>query len=186
MPSPLLSTSPIALAFRHFRRNRGGSAAVEFAFVAPIFFALIFAVFETALMFFAGQVLENAVQDSGRMVYVWTGKSPLPQSTFTTDFCPRVQLLFNCANVSIDMQSYPPGTPIPTVAPYDGSGNQTTPMSWNPGSPGSGNTVVLRVFYKWPLVVTGLGYNIANINRGSINSQRLLTASAGFRIEPPP
>lgn len=186
MPSPLVSKSPIALVFRRFRRNRSGSAAVEFAFVAPIFFALIFAVFETALMFFAGQVLENAVQDSGRMVYVWTGTSALPQSTFTSDFCPRVQLLFKCADVAIDMQSYPPGTAIPTVPPYDGSGNVVTPMVWNPGTPASGNTVVLRAFYKWPLVVTGLGYNIANINRGSLTSQRLLTASAGFRIEPPP
>jgi Flp pilus assembly protein TadG len=169
---------------RRFSRNRNGSAAVEFAFIAPIFFALIFAVFETALVFFAGQVLENAVQDSGRLVYVSTGGTSLSQSTFNSDFCPRVSTLFTCANVGIDLQSYPPGTAIPTAAPYDAAGNITTPLGWNPPPAGSNNTVVLRAFYKWPLVVTGLGYNIANVNRGATNSSRLLTASAGFRIEP--
>jgi len=28
-------------------------------------------------------------------------------------------------------------------------------------------TMVVRAFYPWPLFVTGLGYNIANVGRGS-------------------
>lgn len=184
MALPPVSSTPFLRLVRQFRRNRNGSAAIEFAFVAPIFFALIFALFETALVFFAGMVLENAVQDSGRLVYVYDGSTPLPQSVFDSDFCPRINVLFKCSDVGIDVQSYAPGTAIPTVAPYDSAGNVTTPLVWNPPTPGSSNTVMMRVFYKWPLYVTGLGYNIANINRGSVTSARLLTASAGFRIEP--
>jgi Flp pilus assembly protein TadG len=41
-----------------FVRNGRGSAAVEFALVAPVFFALLFAIIETAIMFFASQALE--------------------------------------------------------------------------------------------------------------------------------
>jgi len=55
MPSHIRSFSSL---LRRFRRNRGGSAVVEFALVAPLFFALLFAIIETALMFFASQVLE--------------------------------------------------------------------------------------------------------------------------------
>ena len=52
MPSayPLSSGQP---RLRRFRRNRRGSAVVEFALVAPMFFALLFAIIETALMFFS-------------------------------------------------------------------------------------------------------------------------------------
>jgi Flp pilus assembly protein TadG len=37
---------------RRFGRNRKGSAAVEFALVAPVFIGLLFAIVETAIMFF--------------------------------------------------------------------------------------------------------------------------------------
>jgi hypothetical protein len=40
---------------------------------------------------------------------------------------------------------------------------------------------VVRGFYQWPLFVTGLGYNIANISRGTTNSKRLLAATSAFR-----
>ena len=64
MSSPAGSTAAARKALRRFRRNRRGSAAVEFALVAPVFFALLFAIIETAIVFFAGQVLETVTQDS--------------------------------------------------------------------------------------------------------------------------
>ncbi len=63
---PIISIVAFGRRLRRFGRNRHGSAAVEFAIVAPIFFALIFAIIEKAIVFFAGQVLESAVQDSVR------------------------------------------------------------------------------------------------------------------------
>ena len=43
-----------------------------------------------------------------------------------------------------------------------------------------GDIVVVRLFYKWPLYVTGLGFNIANVG----TNQKLLTATAAFQNEP--
>ena len=57
MPSPAASTASIRTVLRRFRRNRRGSAAVEFALVAPVFFALLFAIIETAIVFFAVEIL---------------------------------------------------------------------------------------------------------------------------------
>jgi hypothetical protein len=51
-------------------------------------------------------------------------------------------------------------------------------MQYNPGGPG--DIVVVRLFYQWPLVVTGLGYNISNL----AGNTRLLSATAAFRNEP--
>ena len=44
------------------------SVAVEFALVAPLFFCMLFAILETAIIFFASQVLENATQESARLI----------------------------------------------------------------------------------------------------------------------
>ena len=55
-------------ALRRLGRQQDGSAAVEFGLVAAPFLALVFAIMETAIVFFAGQALETAVADSARLI----------------------------------------------------------------------------------------------------------------------
>ena len=69
------STAPKTNILRRFRRNRRGSAAVEFALVAPIFFAVLFAIIELALVFFASQILETVTQDSARLIMTGQAQS---------------------------------------------------------------------------------------------------------------
>ena len=57
-------------------------------------------------------------------------------------------------------------------------GNFVDNTQYSPGGPG--DIVVVRLFYQWPLFVTGLGYNIANLS----GSKRLLSATAAFKNEP--
>ena len=38
-------------------------------FIALPFFALLFAIIETGIVFFAGQVIETAIQDCGRLLF---------------------------------------------------------------------------------------------------------------------
>jgi Flp pilus assembly protein TadG len=170
----------IRKAFRRFRRNSRGSAAVEFALVAPVFFALLFAIIETAIVFFAGQVLETVTQDSARMIM--TGQAQTggySQGQFKDYVCGRVSVLFDCANgIYVDVQSYPAFTNVSITDPINGSKNFIATMQYSPGGPG--DIVVVRLFYQWPLFVTGLGYNIANLS----GSKRLLAATAAFRNEP--
>ena len=71
---PLPAATPRKI-LRRFRRNRRGSAAVEFALVAPLFFGLLFAIIELAMVFFASQVLETATQDSARMIMTGQAQS---------------------------------------------------------------------------------------------------------------
>ncbi len=183
MPSPAVptATQPKACGnlLRRFRRDRRGSAAVEFALVAPVFFALLFAIIETAIIFFAGQVLETITQDSARMIF--TGQAQTggyTQAQFQTYVCSQIPALFNCNNVYVDVESYSTFTNVTIASQIDSSGNFINNMQYNPGGPG--NIVVVRLFYKWPLFVTGLGYNISNL----AGNMRLLTATAAFRNEP--
>ena len=53
---------------RRWRRDERGSAAVEFAVIAPIFFFLMFVIAETALVFIAEQVMDNAVFETARLI----------------------------------------------------------------------------------------------------------------------
>ncbi len=63
LPTAFTGSLPVRTA-RRFARQQDGAAAVEFALVAAPFSALIFAILETALVFFAGQTLETAASAS--------------------------------------------------------------------------------------------------------------------------
>jgi Flp pilus assembly protein TadG len=180
MSSLAIPAAAVRKALRRFGRNRRGSAAVEFALVAPVFFALLFAIIETALVFFAGQVLETGVQDSGRLIY--TSQTPALAADFKQNLCDRVSVLLACANICVDVKSYAAGTAITITDPIDGSGNFNGACTYQPPTDLS-QTVIVRAFYQWPLVVTGLGYNIANIGRGTSNGKRLLSATSAFRAQ---
>jgi Flp pilus assembly protein TadG len=184
MPSSTAAKFSVRSAIRRFRRNRRGSVAIEFALIGPIFFALLFAIVETAMMFFASQVLETGTQDSARLLFTHQAyDTGMDETAFKTDLCSRVAVLFSCtgnlANLYVDVKYYPPGTAISITDPIV-AGTLTGPFTYQVPPPGSVNTVVVRVFYKWPLFVTGLGYNIANLT----GSQRLLAATAAFHVEP--
>lgn len=180
MPSPAASTASIQKTWRRFRRSRRGSAAVEFALVAPMFFALLFAIIETALMFFATQVLETITQDSARMIL--TGQAQTggyTQAQFKTYVCGKIPALFDCNGIYVDVQSYGSSFAGVTLnSQIDAGNNFIPPTNYNPGS--GNDIVVVRLFYQWPLYVTGLGYNIANLTGG----KRLLVATAAFKNEP--
>lgn len=183
MPATLTAVRNL---FCRFRRNRRASAAVEFALVAPVFFALLFAIIETAIMFFASQVLETVIQDASRQVL--TGQAQTAGYTSAANFKNNlickvgnvVNVLFDCANgIYVDVQSYPSFTNVVINNPVDANGNfNAGVLGYNPGT--SCDTVVARIFYQWPLFVTGLGYNISNLS----GHKRLLVATAAFRNEP--
>ncbi len=179
MPSPA-STSFIRNVLRRFRRSRRGSAAVEFALVAPVFFALLFAILETAIVFFADQVLESITQNSARMILTGQAQTAgFKQVDFKTYVCNQIPALFTCANVYVDVQSYPAFSSVSINSQIDASNNfVSNNLQYNPGGPGQ--ITVVRLFYQWPLVVTGLGYNISNL----AGSKRLLVATAAFQNEP--
>lgn len=185
MGSSVLSASKINRALRWFRRDRRGSAAVEFAFIAPMFFAMLFAIIETSLVFFAGQILENGTQDSARLMLTHQAQdAAMTQTQFKQDLCDRVSVMFSCADVYVDVKTYAAGTTVTIADPIDGSGNFVNNFTYQTVQAGSTNTVVVRAFYQWPLFVTSLGYNIANIGSGTASSKRLLAATAAFRVEP--
>ncbi len=167
------------ILLRRFGRNRRGSAAIQFAFVAPLFFGLLFAIIEVALIFFAGQVLETITQSSARMILTGQAQTAsYTQAQFADYVCTQVPALFTCSNIYIDVESYSSFQTVTINSQIDGSRNFINNMKYCPGN--SGDIVVVRLFYQWPAFVTGLSFNFSNLSGNMV----LLSATAAFKNEP--
>jgi Flp pilus assembly protein TadG len=167
---------------KRFARSHKGGAAVEFALVAAPFFALLVALFQTVLVFFAGRVLDVTTEEASR--YILTGQaqqSNMTQAGFATWVCGKTFALFNCANFMINVQNYTDfasaSTAMPTLT-FNADGQVSNTWAWSPGNPG--DIVVVQVMYQWPVVLGPLGFNLSNLANGN----RLLVSTAVFKNEP--
>lgn len=168
------------------RKGASGSAAIEFAFVAPIFFALLLGILQAGIVFFAQETLQNAVLDSGRLVRTGQAQNAaMTQAQFRTQICDEVSMLLNCTSslngvslLQFDVQSYPAG--------FAGAANSSPLVgndlpaldNFNPGN--ACDVVLVRVFYKWPIVAPGLSWFLVNM----ADNSHLLAAATAFRNEP--
>ncbi len=171
-------------AARRFVLRQDGAAAVEFALVAAPFLGLIFAIVETALVFFAGQTLEAAATDSARLIMTGQAQDAgYSQDQFKTQVvCNYLKTgisLFNCeSGVTVDVKSYASFAAIDTAPPVVDGKLDTTNITYTPGN--AGDIVVVRLYYQWPVYVTLLGNDLSNLSGG----KRLLVATSVFRNEP--
>jgi Flp pilus assembly protein TadG len=162
-------------------RRGEGSATVEFGLVAVPFIALLFAIVETAIVFFAGQTLETAAAEAARLILTGQAQSQAFDATkFKNAVCAKIFAIFDCQNgIYVDVRTFSSFSSVSMPNPVDGQGNfQSSSFTYQPGGPG--DIVVARLFYQYPVYVSLLGFNLANVSGG----KRLLTATAAFRNEP--
>jgi Flp pilus assembly protein TadG len=174
--------------FGVFIKDRTGATAVEFALVATPFLALVVALIQTFLVFFAQSILENTVRQAARQIL--TGQTQTQDAglsataaanAFKNQVCGYGAVLFSCnANLMVDVRVASnwasTNTGMPTLT-YDANGNVNN-LQFNPGN--AGDIVVVRVMYLWPVFLGPLGFNLSN----QPNNTRMLLASAAFQNEP--
>jgi Flp pilus assembly protein TadG len=170
-----------ASTVRRFARRKDGAAAVEFGMVAAPFLALMFAIMETALVFFASQTLETAVADSARLIMTGQAQSQsFDAAAFKNSVCSKIGGLFDCAGgLYVDVKTYSSFGAIDNSTPVDANGNlKTGSFGYSAGGPG--DIVVVKLMYQWPVYASLLGLNLGNMS----GNKRLLMATAAFRNEP--
>jgi Flp pilus assembly protein TadG len=169
-----------ARALPRFVRQQDGAAAVEFGIVAAPFLALVFAIMETAVVFFASQALETAVADSSRLIMTGQAqKAGYNQSAFKNAVCGKIFGLFDCQNgVYVDVKTFTNFSSVTNTNAVDQNGNFVNNFGYSPGGPG--DIVMVRLFYQYPVYVNLIGFNLSNMSGG----KRLLAATAAFRNEP--
>lgn len=166
---------------RRLLRQQEGAAAIEFGLVAAPFLALVFAIMETAIVFFAGQALETAAADSARLIMTGQAQTAgYDQTKFKEAVCAKIYGLFSCnSGLYVDVKKYSSFSSINTSKPVDSNGNlQTGTFGYQPGGPG--DIVVVRLMYQWPVYVSLLGLNLSDVSGG----KRLLLSTVAFRNEP--
>jgi Flp pilus assembly protein TadG len=183
--------------FGRFTSNEDGATAVEFAMVATPFFGLLFAVFQTAMLFWATQVLETAVANASRQVYTGQFQSDPSRAGLTaaqlqTEFknlicsnVPKVNasdpnsryVLFDCSKLDVDISTFSGSWPVTSTSPV--SGGVYNPTGYTYQAPGRGQIVVVRASMEYPTMVRML-----NTATGLKDGNQLIMASAAFMTEP--
>ena len=179
-PGAIQSLHTIATLLRRFVRHDEAISTVEFGMLAAPFVAALFAILQTAVIFFAGQALETAAATSARLIF--TGQAQLngwSAAQFKSQVCDNIKGLFNCASgVYVDVETYATFSAINTAMPISSGVLNTSALGYNPGGPGS--VVMLRLYYQYPVYMNLLGFNLSNLNGGF----NLLAATAVFKNEP--
>ncbi|MDR3376467.1 MAG: pilus assembly protein [Ancalomicrobiaceae bacterium] len=168
---------------RQLRRDERGVAAIEFGMIGVPFFAIIFAIVQTTLVFLADQLLETAVNDASRQIRTGQAYSNgTNQAAFKTNVCGKLMLqyLIDCNSLYINVTTVSNFSSIsltpPTIDPKTGKLPTTT--TYNIG--GSSDIVVVSVYYLFPTLFSNFGLSMADQSNGT----RLLGAVAAFRNEP--
>ena len=166
-----------------WRRDRSGTTAIEFAFVATPFLMLLFGIMGVGLYFFTTFSLENAVEQTGRLIR--TGQvqqGGMTAQQFKDKVCELAPSFTDCTNkLRVNVLNFPDSTAIgPTSIPQclDGGGNLSDITTYQPGE--ADQVVLIWVCYEWTL-----SRAIPYLNLGDMaNGSRLIQAATTFRTEP--
>lgn len=172
-------TGLIRLLLRRFRRSERGVTAIEFAILGPVFFALIGATLETALVFFAGHTLDSAVHDSSRLIRTGQIQGSGFEQSYRSAVCGRMYNMFDCDALQISVTNlgnfshYEPSSPID-----ENTGEWLLVPRFD--SVWGNDVVLVEAYYKWPTIfnIPGLALN------ATADGRRLLATARVFRNEP--
>jgi Flp pilus assembly protein TadG len=167
---------------------RRGSAAVEFAMIAPVFFLFLFGIIETGVIYFAQASLTNAIDDAARQVRTGQKMGTLDAITVKGMVCNGF--------ASSDPDNPPPGGPTTGLMSWqDCLNNLQVDMRVfeNDGSLDVNNmtiqatdackVVLFRAYYPWKVLTPFLAPLMSNMPSGN---EVLLGSAAAFRTEPYP
>jgi len=173
--------TPVLARGRGFARDERGVTAIEFGILAIPFFTIIFATIETAMVFFAGQVLDSAVEDASRIVKTGQARD-FSIDSFRSYMCGYTFGLIDCDKILIKVAavgSFSAADPNPTVQTCT-----ETECTWaltDVFEPGSRRQVIqVSAYYRWPLIFDVPYFSLRN----QPDNYRLLAATRVFRNEP--
>lgn len=167
---------------RAIGRDVRGNVIIEFALVVPAFAALMVAILQTSLIFFAQQTLETATEKSVRQIITGAAqKGNLSSAQFKTSVCAAIPDFLSCSKLMIDVRTvtdFASASVAPPTITYDAAGAINNTWSYAPGGPGA--ITVVTVMYPWSVQRGPFGFDLATMS----NNRRLLTATAVFKVEP--
>jgi Flp pilus assembly protein TadG len=164
--------------------STSGSAAIEFAILAPVLALMLFGIIETGLIYYVNSAMVNAANDTARLVRTGQVQAQnLTRSQYIAQICTEMTGMVSAttcnANMQVDMEAFNSFTvaSYPNVVNADGSLNVGA-MQFNTGN--ACDTVLVRAFYPWPIITPIMKSLMQNMPNG----QFLVTSASAFRNEP--
>ena len=167
-----------------FARDDRAAVSVEFAILALPFFAVLGAILETSLVFLATNILDSAVNDASRQIRTGQAQAAAFNTTkFEKLVCDRLYGMFkDCSGLYSSVTIVNDFKSATAVAPVQQSCTSsctwTRPEDFSPGT--GSNIVMVQVYYRWPLILSIGGFDLANM----ADHSRLLGSVRVFRNEP--
>ncbi|MGV6802118.1 MAG: TadE/TadG family type IV pilus assembly protein [bacterium] len=176
-----------------FRNCDKGAVAIEFVILAPLFFAILFSIFEAGIYFYTSSVVEDTVARAARQVRA--GKQIAAQDPSATDACTIEKDCFYdliCAplknfgscrdNLSVEVIEFSTwkevGDDLSTITCPDESGYNYDDMTYDRGKQLS--IVRVRICYTIKLINPALGLQLSK----SATGKRAIMSTILFRNEP--
>ena len=163
------------------QRDTRGATAIEFAMIVAPLFAIIIAILQVTLTFFAQQNLETASEKAVRKLMTGAAQSSgMTQAQFKSLVCAGLPSFMKCSNVMVDVRTadaFSSATLAPPTITFDSSGNPTNVWSYSPGT--SNQITIVQVMYVWNVQKGPLGFDISTMSSG----KRLLRATSVFKTE---
>lgn len=158
-----------------------GAAAIEFAILAPIVFAVIFSIFEAGFIMTQSIMLDRAVSRSSRALQINGAK--MSYADFKASVCKEAVILSDCVkSIRIEFTPVSKASDFPTTGTpcVDRSVAIDPVTSYNSGQPSQ--IIFTRACYVVDPLVPGLGFGLSfpKDNTGAIQ----LTSSFAFVNEP--
>ncbi|MGV3652025.1 MAG: TadE/TadG family type IV pilus assembly protein [Devosia sp.] len=172
--------------WRRFGADRSGATMIEFALLGIPFFAIVAAILETSMIFFASQVLDSAVHDSARLIRTGQAQNAgLDTAGYKRAICGGLYRLFDCNGLRVKVSVVGDFSAVARVAPVaSGEDCSEQDCEWTvveDFQPGAGSDVVMvEAYYRWPILINLPGLNLMNLPDGT----RLLGAVRVFQNEP--
>jgi Flp pilus assembly protein TadG len=141
----------------------------------------MFVIAETALVFIAEQVMDNAVFETARLIR--TGQvqnGGMTQTQFKDNVCSRMSVFVKCntADFYLDVKSYATFGDMVLTTPTKPDETFQDPGTFNFGA--ANDIVVVRAYYQWPTNKIFGSLSLKNLSNG----KRLIGSFAAFRNEP--
>jgi len=91
-----------------FAHAESGATAVEFALLGVPFFALLYAMIEVSILYFATANLDSVVSEAGRLIRTGQAQSSgMTEAQFKDYICGELTLISNCQeNLRIDVRNF--------------------------------------------------------------------------------
>lgn len=151
-------------------RSKSGAAAIEFAFVAPVFLTLMFGTFEVGWFYFVNAQIDAATVEAARLIRTGQAqKSNLTKDEFYDRVCARLAALGSCdGKLTVEVKHFDSFTDLAAdSASLACSDDTPTEINALPYEPGVDNDIVrLRICYLYQTMNPALGVNLSDRENG--------------------